>query len=45
MVFFGFAFPWLSAESSIHGRDLLCFSNNRQLDETVSKMGKSNTES
>lgn len=37
-VFFGFLFPWLSAEASIHGRDLLCFSNYQQLGETASKM-------
>lgn len=44
MVFFGFLSPWLSAEPSIHGKDLLCFPNYQQLGEAASKMGESNTE-
>lgn len=39
MVFFGFLSPWLSAKASIHGRDLLCFSNYQQLGEIASKIG------
>lgn len=40
MVFFGFLSPWLSSEPSIHGKDLLCFSNYQQLGEAASKMGR-----